>query len=119
MIHVSTRLGEAPKSLAAVFEESFETLLPETVNASHDLIIVAAELDGSSERIITYLREEHGVRINAVFFSFFCDGFSEFLGRAWLKEPVEPVERSESRKRAPWAGYWFVNVGEDEDDYRN
>jgi len=105
------------KSLAAVFEESFGAAIPETVNASHNLIVVASELDDSSERIITYLSEEHSVSINAVFFSFFRDGPSEFLGRAWLKDPMETVERSESRKRAPWAGYWFVNVGEG--DHRN
>jgi len=100
------------KSLAAVFEQSFGAAIPETVNASHNLIVVASELDDSSERIITYLSEEHSVSINAVFFSFFRDGSSEFLGRAWLKDPIETVERSESRKRGPWPGYWFVNVGE-------
>lgn len=102
------------KSLATVFEESFGATIPETVNANHSLIIVASELDDSSERIIAYLSEEHSVSINAVFFSFFRDGSSEYLGRAWLKDPVETMERSESRKRAPWAGYWFVNVGEGE-----
>ncbi len=100
------------KSLAAIFEESFGAAIPETVNAGHNLIVVASELDESSERIITYLSEEHSVSINAVFFSFFRDGSTEFLGRAWLKDPVETIERSESRKRAPWTGYWFVNVGE-------
>lgn len=97
------------KSLSTVFEESFGAAIPETVNASHNLIVVASELDDSSERIITYLSEEHSVSINAVFFSVFRDASSEFLGRAWLKDPVETVE---SRKRAPWTGYWFVNVGE-------
>lgn len=100
------------KSLAALFEECFGAAIPETVNASHNLIVVASELDDSSERIISYLSEEHSVSINAVFFSFFRDGSSEFLGRAWLKDPVETIERSESRKRSPWTGYWFVNVGE-------
>jgi len=102
------------KSLTAVFEESFGTTLADTVNTNHSLIVVASELDDSSERIITYLSEGHGVSINAVFFNFFRDGHSEFLGRAWLKDPVETIERSESRKRAPWTGYWFVNVGEGE-----
>jgi hypothetical protein len=102
------------KSLSAVFEDAFGVTVPETVNASHSLIVVASELDDSSERIITYLAEDYGLSINAVFFSFFRDGSSELLGRAWLQDPVETVERSESRKRAPWTGYWFVNVGEGE-----
>ena len=102
------------KNLATIFQESFGANIPDTVNANHSLVIVASELDDSSERIITYLSEEYGVSINAVFFNFFRDGASEFLGRAWLKDPVEIMERSESRKRAPWTGYWFVNVGEGE-----
>ena len=38
----------------------------------------------------------------------------EHLGRAWLKNPEEVVQRTEEKKRAPWSGYWFVNVGESE-----
>lgn len=105
------------KSLSTIFEECFGAALPDTVNASHNLVVVASELDESSERIIVYLSEEHGVSINAVFFNFFRDGASEYLGRAWLKNPAETIERTESRKRAPWTGYWFVNVGEG--DHRN
>jgi hypothetical protein len=100
--------------LDTIFQEVFLTTIPDTVNAIHNLVIVAAELDDSSERIITYLSDVHGISINAVFFSFFRDGNTELLGRAWLKDPIETIERSESRKRAPWSGYWFVNVGEGE-----
>ncbi len=104
----------AQKSLAAVFQDSFGDAIPEAVNASHNLIVVASELDDSSERIISYLSEEYGVSINAVFFTFFREDTGELLGRAWLKDPVETIERSEARKRAPWSGYWFVSVGEGE-----
>jgi hypothetical protein len=100
------------QDLEAVFRATFDDEIPETINASHTLVLVASELDDSSERIITYLAEEHGVGINAIFFSFFRDGDTELLGRAWLKDPVETLERSQSKKRAPWTGYWFVNVGE-------
>ena len=47
-----------------------------------------------------------------MFFKFFSQEKAEFVGRAWFKDPVETIERSESRRRAPWSGYWFVNVGE-------
>ena len=100
--------------IAALFEDTFGEAIPDTVNAGHSLIVVASELDDSSERIISYLTEEHGVSINAVFFTYFQEGGSEFMGRAWLRDPVETIERSEARKRAPWSGYWFVNVGERE-----
>lgn len=102
------------QSVATIFQAVFGDAIPEAVNASHNLIVVASDLDDSSERIITYLAEEYGVSINAVFFTFFREGNGELLGRAWLKDPVETIERSESRKRAPWSGYWFVNVGESE-----
>ncbi len=100
------------RKIAPIFQDAFAFAIPESVNATHNMIVVATELDESSERIISYLFEDHGVSINAVFFSFFRDGQTELLGRAWLKDPVETIERSESRKRAPWSGYWFVNVGE-------
>lgn len=102
------------KSVATIFQEAFGDTIPEAVNASHNLIVVASDLDDSSERIISYLSEEYGVSINAVFFTFFRENSAELLGRAWLKDPVETIERSEARKRAPWSGYWFVNVGEGE-----
>lgn len=100
------------KSLKTVFEDTFGSTMSATVNAGHNLILVASELDDSSERIINYLVEEHGVSINAVFFRFFRDGASELLGRAWLRDPEQTIERAESRKSTPWAGQWFVNVGE-------
>jgi hypothetical protein len=98
--------------LATVFSASFDLTIPETVNAGHNLVVVASELDDSSERIISYLSDEYGLSINAVFFKFFHDGATELLGRAWLRDPVETIQRSEARKRSPWTGYWFVNVGE-------
>jgi putative addiction module CopG family antidote len=34
------------------------------------------------------------------------------LGQAWLKNPEDVLQRTEEKKRVPWNGYWFVNVGE-------
>ncbi|MDX2023278.1 MAG: endonuclease NucS [Deltaproteobacteria bacterium] len=105
------------KPLPLVYQETFVTTIPETVNANHSMVIVASELDDSSERIINYLAERHELNINAVFFRFFADHQTEHLGRCWLRDPVETAERAVSKKRTPWTGYWFVNVGEG--DYRN
>jgi hypothetical protein len=99
-------------SLTAAYERVFGAPLPETVNTSHHMVLVASQLDASSERIIGYLAEQHEVGINAVFFTFFADGDKELLGRAWLRDPIETVERAENKKRRPWSGYWFVNVGD-------
>lgn len=102
----------ADKELATIYQTNFDNVIPETVNSSHNMIVVAAELDESSERIITYLSDHHNVSINAIFFNFFASEGTELLGRAWLRDPTETIERSESGKRPPWSGYWFVNVGE-------
>jgi len=98
--------------LEDAFFQHFGVTIPESVNASHSMIIVASEMDDSSQRIVEYLAEEHGININTVFFSFFQSDNQELLGRAWLLNPSVVQERSRSKTQAPWSGYWFVNVGE-------
>lgn len=100
------------KSLASMFSELFNEAIPDNINANHKMLIVASELDDSTERIVQYLADEHQVNINALFFNFFADDYGEILGRAWLMDPEEVQDLAESRKQAPWSGYWFVNVGE-------
>jgi hypothetical protein len=101
------------KSLPEVFREYFDEPLPESINTSHSMVIVASEFDESSERIVQYLSSEYKVNINVVFFSFFRQESMELVGRAWLKDPDE-VEETKSRKRAPWSGWLFLNIGEGE-----
>ena len=102
----------AGRPLSDHFADHFSGGIPETVNADHSLVIVASELDDASERIVGYLSEDRGLPINAIFFQYFNSDGHELLGRAWLRDPEEMQERTESRERAPWQGYWFVNVGE-------
>ncbi|SFL48530.1 hypothetical protein SAMN04488004_12212 [Loktanella salsilacus] len=97
--------------LVTAFRERFGEGIPERLNATHSMLIVASELDLASRRIVEYLSEEYGVAINTVFFNVF-----EAEGREWLttdflldQEAVE--ERSERKVRAPWSGYFFVNAG--------
>jgi hypothetical protein len=106
--------GFTGKPLAHAFGDHYGFSIPQTVNASHSIIILASELDDSSERIVQYLADQYGVPINVLFFTFFKTDTSEFLGRAWLKDPEEMQERSQSRNQAPWSGFYFVNVGEGE-----
>lgn len=102
------------QSLSSAFTEFFGESLPDTLNTNHSMIIVASELDDSSERIVQYLADEHGLNINVIFFTYFQNNGQEIVGRAWLMDPEEVQKRSESRKQAPWSGYWFVNVGDGE-----
>jgi hypothetical protein len=75
---------------------------------------VASELDDSSERIVQYLSARHSLNINVVFFTCFNQGKKEFIGRAWLIDPEEVEQRSETRRSTSWSGYWFANIGEGE-----
>jgi hypothetical protein len=76
------------------------------------LLIVASELDDSSERIVQYLSSVCSLDINVVFFTCFQHNGAELIGRSWLMDPEEVEERSESRRKVPWSGLWFANVGE-------
>ncbi len=90
--------------------------MPEAVNESHELVVVAGDLDDSTERIIGYLAEEYGVAINAVFFRFFKDGGTEYLSRAWLIDPGEVEAKVvEKREKLPWNGEFYVSFGHRED----
>ena len=101
-------------SLSEAFSGRFGTPLPEALNADHRMLIVASELDDSSERIVQYLSSRHSLGINVVFFRCFRQDGRELVGRSWLMDPQEVEERSEVQRKVPWSGYWFVNVGEGE-----
>jgi len=102
--------GYLKQNLSAAFNECFGEAIPEKINTNHRMVIVASELDDSSERIVQYLAEEHDVNINAVFFSFFKIETEELIGRAWLMDPEELQNRIDTR--SPWSGFWSFNIGE-------
>lgn len=107
------------KKLEEGFDDAFGTSLPEQINQSHELIVVASELDSSTERIINYLSDNYGVPINAVFFRFFRDEARDYLARTWLISPEE-AERKSSKSKSkkgsePWNGRdFYVSLGEGE-----
>jgi len=99
------------------FEERFGTNPPESLNEEHRLIVVASELDNSTERIINYLTENYSVPINVVFFRYFKEDEKEYLTRTWLIDPVEAEmqadKRSKSRTKEIWNGRdYYVSFGE-------
>ena len=87
-------------NLENAFCEKFSSEFPDILNAQHNIIIVAAQIDSSSERIIKYLSETYGVRINVATFQYFCDSSGrELLARKLLMEAeIKPVNLS---KRNP------------------
>lgn len=85
------------------FEESFKQRfdgqdVPETLNASHRMLIVGSRIDASSERIIKYLSGTHGVNINAATFQYFREqNGAELLARVFLIDPAQ-VDRDSTAK---------------------
>jgi hypothetical protein len=105
--------GEQP--FTAAFEDTFGQPLPDEVNISHYLKIVAAQLDASSERIVRYL-EDFAVPINVIFFSYLTDGDRRYLARSWLIAPEEQTTigagTGHKSKVAQWSGDWYVSFGD-------
>lgn len=103
-------------SLGVAFAQRFGNELDEdTLNESHQIIIVAAELDASTERIINYLNARD-IAINVVFFQVFDHGGQQLLCRAWLIDPSETqanVAASPKSKgeKEPWNGEYYVSYG--------
>jgi hypothetical protein len=103
-------------SLSEAFKQRFGTALDEeALNASHQIILVAAALDDSTERIIQYLNARD-LAINVVFFQVFQHGDEQLLSRAWLIDPgatqvnaaTAPAVRGE---KEPWNGEYYVSFG--------
>jgi len=87
--------------LEDVFKGKFGEELPEILNESHKMFVVASDIDSSTERIINYLSDTYGVGINAISFQYFKnESGKEYLARAFLIEPSE-VDRKRSSKRKP------------------
>lgn len=103
--------------LAKAFKEKFgEELDEDSLNESHQIILVAASLDDSTERIINYLNARD-IAINVIFFQVFQSGQQQLLSRAWLIDPgetqinVAATTRSSSEGREPWNGEFYVSYG--------
>lgn len=100
-----------PNGLAGAFRDQFGDVIPERLNGSHMMLIVASELDAASKRIVEYLSEEHGVSINTAFFNIFSDGNNKWLTTDFLLDQSEVEERSDRKIRPPWSGFYYVNAG--------
>lgn len=100
------------KSLDADFVARFGVPLPEALAEQPLLLILCAELDSDSERVVQFLAERYAVPINVLFFRYLKDGDAEYLSRAWMIDPLQAEERAahESAKKSGevWNGQDFV-----------
>lgn len=102
------------RDLASDFQARFGTPLDEdALNASHQIVIVAAMLDESSTRIVRYLNERD-IAINVLCFQVFANGEDRFLSRAWLLDPAETqanATTAPAREKEPWNGELYASFG--------
>jgi len=92
------------RDLELAFRERFGTTLPETLNESHTMAIIASAFDASSQRIVRYLSETHDIAINTAFFTVFEDDGQTLLATDWLLDQSEVAERTEAKAK--------VSIGE-------
>lgn len=103
------------KSLDDAYYDKWQSNIPEVLNESHSLLIVANATDSVTQRIVRYLAGYHGVDINTAFFNIF-----EADGKMWLTTDMllieEGTERRSKKRRdkSPWTGYYFTNVSMEE-----
>ncbi|MGS2745054.1 endonuclease NucS domain-containing protein [Halomonas sp. LS-001] len=102
-------------TLGEAFEAKFGISLDGvTLNENHQMVVVATQLDASSERIINYLNAHAQLSINAMFFSAFEDNGNRYLSRAWMIDPDEPVQpMTKKAKSEPWNGEFYASFGDD------
>lgn len=103
-------------NLGEAFKNYFGTELDEeTLNESHQIILVAAELDNATERIINYLNARD-IAINVLFFQVFQYGSEQLLSRTWFIDPSETqanvaVTTKAKGDKEPWNGEFYVSFG--------
>lgn len=91
-----------------------QALDEDSLNGSHQIVVVASSLDASTERIINYL-SHRDIAINVLFFEVFQDGANQLLGRAWLIDPVETQTSAATPSKGtkePWNGEYYACFGD-------
>ncbi|MFM0285059.1 endonuclease NucS domain-containing protein [Paraburkholderia megapolitana] len=107
------------RSLAEDFQRRFGVPLDEEeLNQGHQIVIVAASLDPSTERIVEYLAAQ-GIPINVLCFQVFSWGDGQLLSRSWLMDPITAqaaavASKPEAATREPWNGEYYCSYGEGE-----
>lgn len=85
------------ETLEQAFQTKFDKIFPEIINSKHKILIVASEIDPSTERIISYLSESYQVPINVGKFNYFNNKGHELLARKFLVDPNQVKENIASK----------------------
>lgn len=92
--------------LGDAFARKFGEELPENLNTTEaNLLVIAGDIDERTEKVIRYLSDTYGVRVNAAIFNYFSDdGERELLTRSFLLEPEQVEDKTQNKapsKRTP------------------
>ena len=100
------------KDLSEAYNAKFNLPLDESeFSPEIKMVIVATEMDSSTERIIRYLRS-YGVNINILFFQIFQQEEKKFISRAWFEEDLNTEDASEHKfEKGEWNGEYYVSFG--------
>lgn len=102
------------RSLMDDFRKRFgQELDEESLNTSHQIIVVASSLDDSTERIVAYLNNRE-IPINVLCFQVFTHGTEQLLSRSWLLDPVQTQENTTATAagpKEPWNGEFYAAFG--------
>ena len=110
---VYLQYSEGKESLNEAFKKRFGVTLGENNDdISVQVVIVATDMDGSTERIIKYL-QGYGIDINVLFFSVFEHQGERFLSRAWMFEPNQENQLPATIS-ANWNGEYYFSYGVDD-----
>ncbi len=106
--------SQGKSTLNDAYNRKFGTNIDEeTINTNVKMVVVAAEMDASTERIINYLAKFH-VDINILFFSVYEHAGQRYLGRAWFREESSAVTQV-SEKSREWNQEFYVSFGQYKD----
>lgn len=116
------QFSNGKQTLNEAYEAKFTNKLDEdSVNQNVKMVIVAAQMDDSTERIVTYLREKYQVDINILFFSVFQYSGKRLISHVWFQDDAETQIPSTHSARK-WNQEYYVSFGSGErkwNDARN
>ena len=103
-------------SLTSRYQERFGEELPSELNLNHRSLVVAEEIDASTERIVRYL-SDMGVPINVATVQHFVDeGGREILAQVYLIEPEVAEAKSQSASKRTYATLKQLEAEADDND---
>ena len=98
------------ETLNEAYDKKFHRQLDEeTVNTKVKMVVVAAQMDDSTERIISYLRDTYSVDINILFFNVFEHSGERLISRVWFEDDVEETP-SITKSQGKWNGEYYDTV---------